>query len=659
MAIKTLVVDNNPVLVNAVSTLLRQEKCQVRTACNGLEALEILHEYQPDIVFTDLIMPLVGGDKLCKIIRKSRELKDVFIVILSAIILEDDARTLREIDYDACIAKGNIKELREHLQEVLKMFSSKPRESTRVFGDNGKDPGSGPGTVLRELLSEKYHLKAILENLDEGIVELNQQGKIVSLNPAAIEIFHHEMEGMIGIDFSTLSWGDHKEEVFGWLQNDLKKNGGRVLEITESEPLRILENIVSASFIPILDSEPVFAVCILRNITRQYLAEKRKREFDDAVRLVKKMDAMSCMAGGMAHDFNNLLTVICGNLDIIDLAGERAGLDDNLQLLENARKAAYLTVDLARKISCFSPYGIIHRENIVIQDLVSDVTSEFFHDKQREYSCIFGERRNIVTCDSEQIATAITNVLQNAVEAKGTGEIRVFVVEKSFEEPFVLSGQYVPAGDFVGIMIEDHGMGIDTRNLLKIFDPYFSTKQRGSIKGMGLGLTIVYSTLRNHGGHVIVESEYGKGTIVTLYLPLDRSITEKKEDIQVPGLQKKRVLFLENEDQLRIIGKIMLEHLGIQAFTAQNREEALEIVRCGLARSNPLHMVILNLFNLDGNDGVEICRALHEVDPDLKVVVSSGVLLEPAMKNYKEYGFVNLLPKPYTLDDLKRVTAIL
>ncbi len=659
MAIKTLVVDNNPVLLRAVSALLEQENCQVKTACNGLEAIEILQEYHPDIVFTDMIMPLVGGDKLCKIIRKSTKLKDIFLVVLSAVIIEDRERILAELDYDLCIVKGNLKELRNHLQEALSMFTHKVRTSNRILGDNKGDTESQTTSVLGELLSEKYHLKEILENLQEGIIELSQLGKIVSLNPAAVRILNCDMEELIGVPFASLPWSEHAEKVNTWLRNALLEKGGSILEVTESDPIRMHDKIVSASFLPVREGDNVFAVCILRDITRQFCAEKQKYEFDNAIRLVKKMDAMSCMAGGVAHDFNNLLTVICGNLDMINLTGKNTNIDENGILLESAKRAAYFTVDLVRKISCFSPFGIISRENVVIEDLVTATMAEFFRRTPGSYVCQVGKDKHVVNVDAEQIGTAIHNILQNALEAGATGDIEVAVVNEVFETPSIRSGQYIPEGNFIRVSIRDNGKGIETENLLKIFDPYYSTKQRGTIKGMGLGLTIVYSTLRNHGGYVVVESEFGKGTEVSLFFPIYRSLTDMEDAARKGDLPKRQILLVERNEQLRTMGKIMLEYLGYETPTATTKEEVLTAVKRGLEDGTPLDMAILNLSGSGGSDGVEICRALHDIDPVLKVVVSSGALMEPAMRNYKEYGFVNILLKPYTLDDLKRVTSIL
>ena len=374
------------------------------------------------------------------------------------------------------------------------------------------------------------------------------------------------------------------------------------------------------------------------------------------MRLIKKMDAMSCMAGGVAHDFNNLLTVICGNLEMIDL--NEGNHLENVNLLDSAKRAAYISVDLVRKISIFSPFGMVSRQDVVIEDLVASVLADFFKGLSGCCSFEAGTERHRVNVDRDQIAAAITNVLKNAVEADGTGEIAVTVANEIVETPSIRSGQYIPEGNFVRISIGDKGKGIENENQFKIFDPYFSTKQRGKAKGMGLGLTIVYSTLRNHGGYITVQSEHNKGTEVSLFLPFYNTAPGENKETSAVDIPRRRILLMEHDEQLRTIGKIMLEYLGFRTLIVENGQEAVAAIKEGLEGGRPLGMAILNLAGAEGSDGVEICRDLHELDPSLQVVLSCGDLLEPAMIRYKEHGFVNILPNPYTLDDLKRVVSV-
>ncbi len=655
MTLKTLVVDNNPVLLKAVSRILEQEGCLVSLAENGLEALEITKKTHPDIIFTDLIMPLVGGEQLCKVVRGTEEIKDTFLVILSAIVHEERERILKEIDYDVCIAKGNLKDLRAHLREALSKYHKREQAPLTILGENDSAPEkkSGFANVARELLFEKHHLSKILENLSEGIIELSPHGQIVFINHASSKILNKTAEEIIGVNLTDLPWETNGEKIENWLQDEVVNKKGAVLEIPEDTPLHINKKILTAYFLPIQKDDSCFAVCILRDISRQFAAEKRKSELDSAIRLVKKMDAMSCMAGGVAHDFNNLLTVICGNLDMISLQDYKKNPEEISELVNNAKETAYATVELVRKISGFSPFGIIQREDIDIDEFVAEVTQEFSQDNEKSNLQFTGcKQLEHVNIDSQQIKIALENVLQNSLEAGGENTIKITVEKVQLEDPMIYSGQYVSAGNYMKIMVSDKGQGIEPENMLEIFDPYYSTKKRGALKGMGLGLTIVYSTLRNHGGYVVVNSKLGEGTDICLYLPIMKSIAALSIDDKQ---NQKQILLVEDDDQLRGISKIMLEYLGYMVFEARGKEDALKIFEENIDVS----IAVLNLTGAGKQDGIDICRALKKIKVELQVIVSSGSLLDPVMKNCKEYGFSNTLQKPFTMDDLRNVLSTL
>jgi len=235
MQIHALVVDNDPVLLKLVSTLLIQEKCSVRTAENGLHALEILENYRPDIIFTDLIMPQVNGEQLCNILRRTKRHKQVFIVVLSATVLEDRERITEKIDCDLCIAKGNLKEIRSYLQGALKAFNNRKRVTASVSKRNVTIPdGLLPSVVTSELLSEQRHLAKILENLYEGIFELNEQGKVLNANRAALEILNSKEEDLIGLSVTDLcDWGEFQSEIEEWSTKQLTEGELKTLEIDE------------------------------------------------------------------------------------------------------------------------------------------------------------------------------------------------------------------------------------------------------------------------------------------------------------------------------------------------------------------------------------------------------------------------------------------
>ena len=656
MKIKVLAVDNNPVLLKAISTILTQEGCEVSEAGTGLDALEILDHFVPDIICTDLIMPRVSGEQLCRVLRSSKKYKDVFIVVLSAIVLEDRDRILEEVDFDLCIAKGNLQEIRAQLQIALKAY--KNRETERAADMTTHIPkGLKPSEVTGELLLEKQHHSEILSNLSEGILELTQEGKIVRVNRSACEILACREEQLTGTKLTTASrcWGNFENAIGRWIDEELKRAGMKPFHIYEDTPLHINDRVVTASFIPVVENNSIFGLCIFRDITRQYKAEKHSKELDDAVKLAKKMDAMSCMAGGMAHDFNNLLTVICGNLDIIALKNQTGDSEASEKLIYQAQKAALIAVDLTRQISCFSNFGIVSRKEKSLQATVEKAVKIYFFENNGEYSLDVSSEDCEVSIDVEEICMALSNVFQNAQEASNNQKIHITVSEHKLSSPEIISGQYIPAGSYGRIDIQDSGNGIDNDELHKVFDPYYSTKERGIVKGMGLGLTIVYATLRNHGGYVVVSPAEDHGTVVSFYLPvfIASGEGEKKRSTQKGS---NVILLVEPDAQMREIGEIMLNHLGFTTVGVENSSAAiLELQRVQNDEDEIPTLVILDVSGINREAPAECCRLFKEIKPNLQVIAMSGTILDPMMENCQEYGFANSLTKPYTMDGLRHV----
>ncbi len=655
--IKTLVVDNDPVLLKAVSTILKQSGCDFEAAENGLAALELLETFQPDIIFTDLIMPNVNGEQFCKIIRSNEKYKDIFIVIISAAVLEDLDKILTFIDFDLCIAKGSLKELRDNIHDALRIYQSDQKQSRQVLGI--ESPSSGPRfepkSITVELMTAKDHLTQMISSLSEGIVELTRDGKIVSLNNAAVEIFGFPEEKLIGSLLGQLDFANHQEIVTEWLKQ-LVSNKAEKLKISAVNPIRVNGKVLTASFLPIIERKNCFGIVILSDITKEYLAEMQKKGLENSFRLMKKMDAMSGMAGGVTHDFNNLLTVICGNLDLLLLPESQVSPNEQKVVLEKIQQAAYSASDLIKKISAFSNFGFTSRKKYRIGPVVNSIVKNFFDRNASYYELEIENPTSVVNIDQEQISIAINNVLKNSVEAQGGSKIFVKTSKVNLLEPQILSGQYVPTGEFVRIDIADKGVGIPEDKLLQVFDPYFSSKTRGSSKGTGLGLTVVYSTFRNHGGHVVVDSEAAEGTTVSLFLPLagEGDISDVENVKHQMHEEKGSVLFMEEDDIHRKIGKIMLEQLGYRVTTVSGRYDVLNLFKDqNTDTDNNFKIAILSIRGHNHQGALKVCRELKELVPDIATVALTGAILDPIMKDSKKYHFDTTLAKPYTIDNLR------
>jgi len=656
MTIRVLAVDNNPVLLKAISTILTQEGCEVREAETGLDALEQLDQLIPDILFTDLIMPRVSGEQLCRVVRSSKKYKDVFIVVLSAIVLEDRDRILEEVDCDLCIAKGNLKEIRIQLKNALKAYENRMSAIDKNTNAPLIPKGLNPSEIAGELLVEKQHHTKILSNLNEGILELTQEGKIVTVNGSVCEILEKREEYLTGSRLQEArNWGSFDSFICKWVDEELNDGGMNSFHIYEDYPLYIGDKVVTASFIPVIENGSIFGICIFRDITRQYQAELHNKELDEAIKLVKKMDAMSCMAGGMAHDFNNLLTVICGNLDIISLKNDIHDPEASAKLIHQAQRAALIAVDLTRQISCFSNFGIVSRKEKSLNTTVEKAVKDYFAEKKGEYILDLNQEDCLVSIDVEEICVALSNVLQNGQEASDNQQIHISVSIYNVQKPEIISGQYISAGSYGRIDINDSGKGIDKDELFKVFDPYYSTKERGIEKGMGLGLTIVYSTLRNHGGYVVVRPAIDEGSVVSLYLP----VLVGSKGLGQELLSEKRqstILLVEPDAQMLEIGTIMLSHLGFNVIGAENSSDAsLELQRVKNEKDNKPSIVVLDVSGINKESPADCCRIFKQIVPEVQVIAMSGTILDPMMENCQDYGFAHSLSKPYTMDGLRHV----
>jgi len=660
MLLKALVVDNNPVLLKAISLIVEKEgPCLVRTAEDGLQALEILKEFTPDIVFTDLVMPLVDGELLCKIIRHNRDLRSTFVVVVSAVPFEQTRRIVDDMDCDYCIVKSSLKELRIHIRDALKHFRENKKKSGKILPVSRDHQGLNEldQTIATEILDEKRHLEEIVAYLSEGVVETNYQGKIVEINNAALEILAVKKEQVIGSTIDSLQWGGYTSRVADWLKNDLLGMQAKPLYITDQSPVFRQNKVLTATFLAIKGTS-YFGIGIVRDVTRLYRAEEYKKNLDDALRLVKKMEAMSGMAGGVAHDFNNLLTILCGNIEMARVALAEGGIEKAGYLLTQAQQSAQATVELTTKISHFSPYGIITRQTHEVQDLVQTAIKTFRSDRPVTFSVEIEKDPLYIKIDHEQMVTALHNIFTNCTEAGGGEEILVRGESVTLSRPLVERGQYVPAGTYVTLSISDTGRGIQANNLIEIFDPYFSTKKRGSEKGMGLGLAVVYSTLRNHGGYVTVDSVPDQGTTLVFYIPLS-SYPLEEEGTRITGGESsvRNLLLVEEDVQSRQVTKIMLEHLGIKVIDVSKGAEALDILSKHSDQGDSFNVVLVDLGGEGPDIGISTCQKIKEIAPDMPVIATCGSSMSPVMANFESSGFKNALPKPYTIDDLRHILS--
>ena len=380
-------------------------------------------------------------------------------------------------------------------------------------------------------------------------------------------------------------------------------------------------------------------------IIGMWLDITNRKEVEEKLSKSQKLESLGILAGGIAHDFNNLLASIMSNLSV---AKSKPNIDrELLDLFTESEEAAIRASELVSQLLTFSKGGAPVKKPLDnFSELVRTVADYTVSGSMA--TCVFDIEKNLwdFEADRGQISQVIQNLVMNAEQAMtDRGVIKIslsnhFISKSDFSLPV--------QGKYIRITIEDSGKGIPDEDLQKIFDPYFTTKNLGH----GLGLSSVYSIVKNHDGYIDVESEPGVGTKFHVYLPSTEKLPEKAAPSPktISG-ERGRILFMDDENLIKIATGRMLNKLGYEVDYASDGEEAVELYKRSLS-TIPYDLVIMDLTVPGGMGGVEATKILKSLNPEVKVIVSSGYSDDPVMSDYKEYGFTDVVKKPYQLEVL-------
>jgi len=378
-----------------------------------------------------------------------------------------------------------------------------------------------------------------------------------------------------------------------------------------------------------------------------------RKKMQDELVIAKKLDSIGVLAGGIAHDYNNLLSVI---ICYIELAKDNIKPELGVsEFLKEAEKASLRAQELTKQLVTFSKGGAPVKKVDSIGDLVNETTNLHLSGSNVKSELIFPDDLWLVEFDEGQMKHAVKNIIDNAVESMPDGGTIDIIAEKL--NITAEQGLPIPEGKYVKISVQDHGVGIPEEHLSMVFDPYFSTKEMGAQKGMGLGLATTYSTINRHDGNITVESEVGVGTTFTIYLPAYEKDVRELEPIDISKPEKDvirtgRILLMDDEKSIRKVTKQMLSRLGYDPDFAKEGTEAIAQYKGAIESGNPFEVVILDLTIKEGMGGVDTIKKLIKIDPQVKAIVSSGYSNDPVMTDYRAYGFIGALPKPYSKKDL-------
>lgn len=376
-------------------------------------------------------------------------------------------------------------------------------------------------------------------------------------------------------------------------------------------------------------------------------APGRRRSEEELLREAKR-ESLELLAGGVAHDFNNLLTALLGNLS---LAQMDTGLSAEVrEWLDEAEKATGRARDLTQQLLTFAKGGEPVRR---LTDLAACLreAAQFARQGSR-VRCEFALAPDLwpAEVDAGQVGQVVHNLVLNAVQAMTRGGVVTVAARNVPRERAHELG--LGAQHFVVIEVRDEGAGIKPEDMARIFQPYFTTKARGS----GLGLATSQTIARRHFGALRVESEPGRGAAFLLFLPAKPGARVERHGGAgaLPTLCG-RVLFMDDEPSIRQMAPNLLHRLGFETEVASDGREAIELYARALGAGCRFDVVILDLTVPAGMGGLEAMQGLRAVDPKVKVLVSSGYAGDPVLLNFREHGFAGMVTKPYCLTELASV----
>lgn len=378
-----------------------------------------------------------------------------------------------------------------------------------------------------------------------------------------------------------------------------------------------------------------------------HLEIKERRRAEEELLKAGRLESLGIFAGGIAHDFNNILTAIMGNISMARmLKPGDTGLND---ILTEAGKASSRARELTNQLLTFAKGGTPIKKLSSLRDVLTETAGFALSGSNVGIDYGFDPGLWNAEIDQGQIGQVIHNLVINAIQAMpGGGTITLKAENVTLDStPFPLD-----RGNYVMISISDTGDGIPEEHIQKIFDPYFTTKPEGT----GLGLAIAYSVIRKHEGHITASSVPGVGSTFTMYLPAseERVITAPVA-MEAPRPTHGRVLVMDDDRNVIRVSSLMLRRMGMEPDEAGNGEEAVILYEKSMREGRPYDLVIMDLTVPGGMGGRETLEKIKELDPSVRAVVSSGYSNDPIMAHYGDYGFREVLAKPFEYQDLQRV----
>ncbi len=562
---------------------------------------------------------------------------------------ETGQKAIVGVIHDITTAKALEQELAQHRDHLSEMVKARTLELENANVNLRKEITErlDAETALRAS-EEKY--RSILENMIEGYFEVDLAGNLVFFNDAFCALVGYPAQELLGVNYQTFFQGN--DEIVQAIFKTYNRiyNTGKPIHGFE-HPIRTKDGTtitVATTVALIHDNQgaPIGFRVLARDVTE-------KRHLEIQLQQAQRMEAIGTLAGGVAHDLNNILSGLVSypELLLIDLPPESPLRKPILTIKKSGDKAAAIVQDLLT----------LARRGVAVKEVanLNDIITEYLNSPECDQLLSFYPNVRVETdLDPEllnisgsplHLSKSLMNLVSNAAEAMVTGgTIRIASMNRYVDRP-IRGYDDVREGDYVLIEIQDTGMGIAPEDLNKIFEPFYTKKVMGR-SGTGLGMAVVWGTIKDHNGYIDIHSSEGQGTTFKLYFPVTRQTLDVK--LSPPALQDyagqgESILVVDDIAEQRDISSEILTRLGYSVTAVASGEEAVAYMQ-----HNPVDLVILDMIMDPGMDGLDTFKRMLNLDPQVKAIIASGFSETSRVRETLRLGAGPYIKKPFTMEKI-------
>ena len=500
---------------------------------------------------------------------------------------------------------------------------------------------------------EKY--RNILESIEEGYFEIDLVGNLTFFNSSLGKILGHSADELTRINYRQNSEPEPMEKIIQVFNQISRTRHPMVLTDLDIhwKDGRVITIDLSATPIKDADGEIIGFRGLMRDVSERKRSEQERRKLEKKLQQAKKMKAIGTLAGGVAHDLNNILSGIVSYPDLLlmDLPKDSPLIDPIKTIQDSGKKAAAIVQDLLT----LARRGVSISEVLNLNDVITEYLESPQLAKLKSFYPLTEVRTHLdsallnIKGSPVHLLKTVMNLVSNAAEAMPEGGQILIKAENQYVDKPITGYDDVEEGDYVVLTVSDTGVGIPQEEISQIFEPFYTKKVMGR-SGTGLGMAVVWGTVKDHKGYIHVESDPGRGTTFKLYFPVTREQNAENQHTQTPvdcqGNGESILVVDDVKEQREIASKILFQ-LGYSVKTAKSGKEAV-----ALLEKETADLVVLDMIMPPGIDGLETYKRILELHPKQKAIIASGFSETGRVKEAQQLGAGKYVKKPYTVEKI-------